>query len=554
MADPERDHFDSRLTQLIHEQQPYLAVLKDLRDYQAPYRGNFEGDEGKKGQRMDTKVFNGTPGMAARVLQAGMNAGITSPARPWFRLAASNPELMERADVRLYLNTVEEKLYRIFSVSNFYDMASILYQEISIFGTASMAVEEDFEDVARFHTYTIGEYFIATNARGVVDVIYRKIRKTASQLVEDFGIENVSSAVANQYSNKNTEVWATIIHAVEPNDDRVPNMLDAKNMAFRSVYYEEGSTEKKFLRVSGFPEFPNLCPRWSITGSGAYGTDQPGLVALGDSKQLQSEQFMKAEGIVKNVKPPLQAPSDLKIGRLMNIPGGVTYFNPYAAGANQGVKPLYEVRIPLADIIQDIRDIEGRINNAFYVNLFLSIISNNRPEDMKAEVAFQMDKERLLMLGPVLERLNNEWLNPLIDRVFRLADDAGVLPEAPAILEGENLKVEYVSALAKAQKAVAISNMERLSGLTGAWAQFDPNVVDKLDFDQGVDEAAELLDVPTKFVRSDEEADEVRKGRAQIENQKAALEASQSAASTAKDLANAPVGTGNILEQLVGAP
>ncbi len=120
MAEKERDHFDNRLTQLIHEYQPYLAVFRDLRDYQAPFRGSFEGDEGKKGQRMDTKVFNGTPGMAARVLQAGMNAGITSPARPWFRLAASSPELMERADVRLYLNAVEEKLYRIFAVSNFY--------------------------------------------------------------------------------------------------------------------------------------------------------------------------------------------------------------------------------------------------------------------------------------------------------------------------------------------------------------------------------------------------------------------------------------------------
>ena len=235
----------------------------------------------------------------------------------------------------------------------------------------------------------------------------------------------------------------------------------------------------------------------------------------------------------------------------MNVPGGVTFFNNFGGG-NAGIKPMYEVRVPLRDIIEDIRETEGRIRNSYYVNLFLTILSNQRPQDMKAEVAAQMDKERLLMLGPVLESLNNEFLDPIIDRVFELAEDAGILPEAPADLEGEELKIEYVSTLAKAQKAAAIGNMERMSGLVGAWAQFDPGVVDKLDFDQGVDEAAEFLDVPSKFIRSDKETAEVRKAKAAAQQTQQMLESAASAASTAKDLGQANIGTGNLLETLVG--
>jgi hypothetical protein len=184
--------------------------------------------------------------------------------------------------------------------------------------------------------------------------------------------------------------------------------------------------------------------------------------------------------------------------------------------------------------------------------MFLAIQANNRPQDMKAEVAFQIDKERLLMLGPVLESLNEDFLNPLIDRVFFIAQEAGVLPEPPEDLADQDLKIEYVSSLAKAQKVAAISNMERLSGLIGLWAQFNPDVIDKFDFDQATDEASEILDVPTNIIRSDEDVAEIRKIKQQMKQGQMALESGVAAAGAAKDLANAPVGTGNMLEQLAG--
>ena len=545
-----RKKFDTRLADMKNIRIPHEGPLKDLRDYIAPNRGNFLEDEGNRGKRKDLKIYNGIPTLSARTFGAGMKAGVTSSSRPWFRLAMSDRGLMERDDVRAYLRGVEERLYQIFNKSNFYPMAAVSYYELGVFGTAPMSIKADFEDIVRFDTYTVGEYWIATNSRGVVDVLYRRIWKTPVQLIEEFGKENVSHETITK-ANTKPDDKIKVIHAVEPNDERIPDMIDAENKTYRSVYYEEGSrADEGFLAVSGFDTFPYVVSRWSVNASDPYGTDQPGLIALGDAKQLQAGTFRKAAGLDRNLNPPLQAPADLKNQRIMNVPGGVTFVSSFSG--SQGIKPMYDVRIPLQDIIQDNLQIEERIKDAFFVNMFLAIQANNRPQDMKAEVAFQIDKERLLMLGPVLESLNEDFLNPLIDRVFFIAQEAGVLPEPPEDLADQDLKIEYVSSLAKAQKVAAISNMERLSGLIGLWAQFNPDVIDKFDFDQATDEASEILDVPTNIIRSDEDVAEIRKIKQQMKQGQMALESGVAAAGAAKDLANAPVGTGNMLEQLAG--
>jgi len=549
-----RSQFDVRFKELENMQSPYQGSWKDIRDYQIPNRGNFVEDIGTKGLRKDLKIFNGTPGLSARTSQAGLTAGITSPSRPWFRLALANTALNERADVRAYLRGVEEALYQVFNRSNFYAQASLVYLETLGFGQGPMSIVADFETVAHFEAYTVGEYFIAVNNRGMVDVLYRRIHKTPVQLIEEFGEENVSAATKEKVKGGNADTPVKIIHAVEPNDTRVPGMIDARNKAYRSVYYEVDalSTDKAFLSVSGFDSFPYVVPRWSVNGNSPYGTDQPGIIALGDAKQLQSGAYEKARGLQLNMRPPLQAPSNLKNSNIHYVPGGITYVDQFGGSGNAGIKSMFDNRVPLGDIIQDNNDIEERIRNAYYVNLFLSILANDRPQDMKAEVAFQIDKERLLMLGPALDNFSNQFLSPTIDRVFGLSEDAGILPEPPDDLDQEELKVEYVSALAKAQKLAGISNMERMVSLAGTIDAIIPGTIDKIDGDQVIDEAGEALDVPSKIIRSDEDTAKIRADNQQRDNMQVALESGVAAAAAAKDLADAPIGTGSALDVLVG--
>jgi hypothetical protein len=152
------------------------------------------------------------------------------------------------------------------------------------------------------------------------------------------------------------------------------------------------------------------------------------------------------------------------------------------------------------------------------------------------------------MLGPVLERLHNELLSPLIDTAFDYAARAGILPEAPPELEGMELSVEFISVLAQAQRAVATQGMDRLLGTVSQMAAVRPEVLDKLNFDQIVDDYGDAYGVNPKIIVPDSEVAALRQQRA------AAMQAQQAAATAPQVVESAKtaseIDTGNLQDVL----
>lgn len=550
---PTKEQYQKRISAMKSERESYVTVWKDIRDYQFPFRGRFDNEDPNDGKRRDKKIFNNRPTNYARIMAGGMMAGTATKARPWFRVETFDPALMEREDVKLWLDKVQRRLYQILATSNFYDALPVVLLELILFGTAAMAVDEDFEDIVRFYPYTAGTYMVANDHRRKARVFAREFVMRPDQLVNKFGKESVSANVLNAYNNNNIDKnWIKVQHLIEPNDERRLGYIDNQNMPYRSIYMETGANEgDNFLRKSGYKQFPVMIVRWNLCDEDAYGSEQPAAIALGDAKELQSAQYLKKDGIVRTVKPPLQAPHDLANTNIMNVPGGTTFYNQF--GSNGGVKNLYDTKIPLGDMVADIQETEQRIREAYMVDLFMALMNAKRPEDMKAAVAEGLSEERMLILGPVLERLHHELFNPTIDRVFSIAEEGNMFPPAPAVLRDQPLKIAYTSVLAQVQRAVGIGGIERLSGIVGAFAQFDPQVVDKIDFDQAVDEVADMLGVVPTVVRSDDVVAQMRQKREQQAQGANTLASAAAAAKTAKDLATAPVGGGNLLEKLTGA-
>lgn len=69
-------------------------------------------------------------------------------------------------------------------------------------------------------------------------------------------------------------------------------------------------------------------------------------------------------------------------------------------------------------------------------------------------------------------------------------------PGAPAGIQGVELDVEFISVLAQAQRAVATQGMDRLLGTIRATGAVKPEVLDKIDFDQVVDDYQRLRRQP----------------------------------------------------------
>lgn len=527
-----REQCSKRWEALKAERSSWMPHWKEISEVLLPRSGRFLVTDNNKGDKRHRAILDNSATRALRTLSGGMMAGMTSPARPWFRLTTKIPSLDESYEVKKWMSDVTMLMQLIFNRSNVYRALQMAYEELGAFGTTSGIMLDDYDNVIHCMPLTIGEYAIATGARGYVNTNYREFRMTVAALIEEFGLENVSRSTRALYEKGNFDEWVTVINAIEPRRERDASRKDAKNMPYRSVYFETGDDQGKLLRESGFRHFPVLSARWSVSGGDIYGTG-PGMEALGDMRQLQQQQLYKAKAIAQQADPTIAVPSDLRNQEGNLVPGGVIYLDsPMQA---QGVRAAYEVPIQLDALLMDIQDVRARIDQAFYRDIFMMIAGSQNSRMTATEIA-ERHEEKMLMLGPVLERLNAELLDPLISMTFDRMVQANLLPPIPDELQGVELSVDYTSILAQAQRAISTNAIDRFTQNLGILANIKPDLVDKFDSDYWADYYSDALGIDPRLVVSGEQVAIIRQQRAEQQQAAQQMAMAEQASSVAKNL------------------
>lgn len=539
----------ARISGMKQEYQSFEAHHRDLAEYILPRLGRWMLSDTNQGGKKNGKINDNTAKIALRVLSAGMMAGLTSPARPWFTLAVPNPELDASKPVKLWLDTVQKRMNTIFARSNLYDSLPKVYSELGLFGQAPIAVFQDDEAGIWTETFTCGEYWIANDDKGRVNTFARSYRRTVSQVVSRFGEENCSTIVQNLYKNGSYDSWVDLYHIIEPNVGRDVTKDDNINKPFRELYFEQ-SCNTKVLKASGYDEFPVFCPRWDLNGGDVYASSCPAMDALGDTKQLQLHEKRSSEAVEKQVRPSMVADPSMKNKHKSLMPGGVTY-STFING-NPGFKEAYTVNARINDLEGKSKQIRERINSAFFADLFLMLSNSDRRQITAREVE-ERHEEKLLMLGPVLQRLNNDLLDPLIDRTFNIMWRAGLIPEPPQEIQGMGVKIEYISVLHQAQRSVGIESLDRFMAFSGNVMTLNPDSRHKFNFDGSIDQYGDMLGIAPTVIYSDDEAAASRKKEAEAIQQAQAMEKAQMGASIAKDLAQTEGKENSALQQITGA-
>ena len=548
-----------RYVKLENDRSSFRSHWMEISDYIAPRRGRYliEG-QNSRGRKRTTKIIDSTGTQALRVMAAGLMSGMTSPARPWHRRKVRD-DLMDNGEVRQWLAQVEMIERSILHKSNFYNSIYTVYTELGAFGTAPLYRQPSFDDVIRFRPFTVGEYVIAENDQGVVDTLGRHFTMTVGQIVQKFVHDDatgkmdwtgVSKATRRLWDQSNYDELVEILHLIEPRlmGDRDYDKKDALNMPFKSCYFELASESDELLMESGYRKFPAYVPRWDVLSGDVYGRC-PGMDTLGDIKQLQHQQKRKAQAIDKMVNPPMVAPTSLKGKPSTVLPGQTTYVDPMQGG--QGFVPAYQVQPRISELQMDIAEVQNRIQRGFYADLFAMMINSDRRQMTATEVV-ERHEEKLVLLGPVLQRINVELLDPLLDDVFEYALEAGLLPEPPEALAGEELEVEYISLLAQAQQAVAASSLERVMGFAGNLVAVFPDIVDGIDSDEALRQYSEILGTSPDVIISDEELQAKRQARAEEQQQMQAMEQASQLAQGAKVLSETDTQNPNALTELLG--
>ncbi len=530
------------------EAQKWRPAWREIRDFIAPTHGFFENEMPDWGKRIDhEKIVNGKAMRSLNTLASGMASGMTSPSRPWFALGTSDPDLADFQPVKEWLSRVQSDMYAVFAKSNIYQTLNTQYSEIGAFGTAAISVMRDYKTVIRGRNFTIGEYYLGTDPDGRVNAFSRQFYMTVGQLIEEFGIDNCSETVRTMYGKNQLDGHRLVRHLIEPNDSRIEGRNDFKGKAWRSVQWEEAGNKDDCLKVSGFNDFPIMAPRWQIRSTNDIYGRGPGWEALGDVKMLQK---MEKDGLIaldKVVDPPVQVLGEVDHVNL--FPGGVTRSSQVVP--NAGVKAAYQIAPDFAAMQSWVDKVEARIDRSFYADLFMMVSNDDRPAVTAREIV-ERHEEKLQALGPVLEALQSELWNPLIDRTFNIMFEAGLIPPPPPELQGNDLKIEYISTLAQAQKMVATTSIEQAARFVGSMVSVFPEVADNVDADETVRKYADALGVPPEMIRSEDDVQGIRQQRQKQQQAEQAAQSAERMVEGAKTLSATRVGQNSALDAIMG--
>jgi hypothetical protein len=515
-----RVHSDSLLTGMRDKRMSggWFQDWRELASFILPkrYRWLMSGVTAQtyRGASLNRNIIDSTGTLAARTLANGMFAGTTNPTRPWMKLKVENFD--EDKEVAVWLSECEKRMYRVFQESNFYQAMATMFMDLVVFATAPVIIYEDFHDVINCFNPCCGEYMIELDSRLRPNIFAREFMMTHAQMVDQFGLDKVSDDVKLGTDNKTPGASSSslqdklICHLIEPNKGY--NVLPER-FKFREVYWDMGSSSDKILSVKGFYDWPLMCPRWDVTGNDPYGTGTA-FDAIGDIKQLQHETRRKAQAIDKMVDPPMRADVQLKNNPAALIPGGVTYVSGLGTG-RVGIEPIYTVMPPIGEMKQDIQEIQQRVKITFHNDLFTGIT-----DLQTVRTATEIDarrEEKLILLGPVLERITGqEGLGAAIDRVWGIMWRGRLLPPPPRQLGSViDVQVDYISMLTLAQKGLATASIEKIWGFVGNLAAAVPQILDKMDADDTVDEYGDALGVSPRIIVSTDDANKTRQARQQ---------------------------------------
>jgi hypothetical protein len=569
-----RKELNCLAAELLLEKSSFMTTWRTLGEYITPFRPRFTITDVNQGHRRTNNILDCTATEAAETLQAGLMSGVTSPSRKWFRLTTADPQLAEVGAVKKWLHSTTERMFAIYARSNFYEVVKNLYLDLGVFGTAGMLMLEDFTgDVIHCEQLPIGSFAISTNEKGRVDTCYREFTMTVRQLISKYGYdgmgprreqdivwERFSQHVKSLWDQGNKEARIDVCHIIRPNPQYDEKRLGSKYKRYASTYWEKGGygggnepqpDSDVFLRESGYDHFPGLFPRWSVTGEDTYATNCPGIKVLGDVKGLQVLTKKLGKAVDKQVDPPMVGPPQFRRVPISLLPGGMTVATE--RDGQKGLRPIHEVSIDISGVMELISAHQKRIKPGFREDVILMISSDERLQRATAEEIHESRSEKMIMVGPVIEQLNPDLLDPANDICFRHALEQGEFEEPPEEIKGALLKIEYVSAMAWAQRLNNLSGMERWMGgvIKMAGETQMPELFDKANFDAYLEEHGDILGVSPKIVRSQDEVEVIRQGRAKAAQAQQEMEMIQAGAGVAKDLSGAQLDGNNALSQIV---
>jgi hypothetical protein len=515
----------------------WRPLWQEVADFTFPERSNIQITRHPSQQRT-LKMLDSTAMHAKNLLAASMQGALTSSAFMWFGLRIRGIELSRDHQVNKWLEWCAQDMYDAIEESNFQSESHEMYLDVPVFGTAAMLVGERTPSLTTppgsivCTALSPGKFNIDENEEGRVDTVFRKFKLSARAAVQAYDVcgKQVMAAVNGNRAAERYE----FIHAIYPRTDvRIGSSrpLPATKMPYASVTVDVSG--QCVVRDSGYDRLPVMVPRWSKDSDETWGTG-PGIVALPDIKTLNKAVELKLKAWAKVVDPPIKARHQGVVGAVRLFNGGITYVRDMDA-----IAPLSELggRLDIADMEEEKK--RDQIRRIFYADQ-LQLQQGPQMTAYEVQVRYELMQR---ILGPTMGRMNVEYLNPFIERVFWIRLNASDKNSPYRMLEAwckqnhKVLDIEYEGPLAKAQRVQESIAVQRTFQLVLPLVQTKPDVMDNFDLDEASVLIAESNGLPARILRDPKERDAIRQARTAATEQKNQQDAALQASETGKNIA-----------------
>lgn len=510
-----------RYNKLNDDKASYGTTFEDIARYVRPERIGFISKP-SEGEERTNVLYDDTAIQANTRLASALRYMLTDTSTKFFYLRTGNEELDDNYDVREWLDESSERMRSAMYSSNFTVKSDEFYLDLGSFNTAAMYIEEGTTNLLNFKTCNLADLVFTEDNEGNKDAVFMKYEYSALNAVKRFGAKNLHKDITDALPKQPDKMFC-FIHVVEARTTADLTKSDNLNMPFASYWIDEKN--KVTVSESGYMENPYSIARWRKMSNTSWGFG-PGQLVLPTVRIVNERKKLNLRLERKYADPPLWAEDGSIDGPLRTGAGRVNWGR---SGSNPPVPMVNINPSGMSWSESEQNQAKNDIYEAFFVNQ-LSLIDRTK---MTATEVIQRTEENMRIMGPTAERIINEWLSPVINRVFGIMLRAGQFSQPPEELQGMNLDIKYESPLARANKGQTVdaiaSATELIGGMAGVMGM---DIIDWIDSDEWT---KTLIEQKGLKYKSDEDVQASREARAQQQQQMAQMEAMQAGVSTAAE-------------------
>jgi hypothetical protein len=537
VKDPRFELAERRWNEMKTARSEHEQLWEDIARLMRPGRGGFR--TGDPGGRTIDKPLSSAPIHANDNFAAGLYGTLTNPANRWFGFRTNNNDLNTWHEGRMWLDHVTDRVLASFgpSVSPFYSAAIQTFGDLSSFGNAVQYDEVDqAERKILDPALSLAEVVWEIDGYGRVVEIVRRFMLTPAQAMSLFKGKDLPAKIVELAEKGDTAKHAFYHHAFKNAEWRPFYKLGVKGKPWLSRYCCE--VEGCIISESGYMEMPFFVPRWQVDAGQTCGLG-PGFTALPSARILQRMEDATVRAAQRAADPTLLAPDrqDFPLnGRIR--PGEVVYGAVDPVRGNALLQPL-QMAGGLNLTLQERQAKLEEVRDAFHYTL-MQLAGRT---GMTATEVMAITEERQRLWAPHQGRVQEEFLAPKIARRFALLWRAGQIRPPPKEMEGAELRVEYDSAAAAAQRSVegnaTLRVLQDITPLASISPEAAARLGDRLDTDGLLETLMDARGAPARILRSRDAADELAGNRQQMQQAAQMAQMAKLGAGALKDAAGA---------------